>query len=280
MRLFAYKGIRFIVNVYSLDCSGGQVVFTDGRNDVLPNQADCEAYGYTYNTRTRVCEAYSYSTRTERAISNETNFIKGDRNRTETATANSIIIGQSNTTKGDNRNTIIIGDSNEIANGVKNASVFGNYGLAERDGEFVIGGGGRNGKGRGYAQSSTITLTGVTNDATATSLFVNGDPSTTIIARDSSVNSFQGFEANVLGVRTGGTAAGNTNDRVFFRATGIVYLKAIDQSVETLGDYGDMRGMTAAVAFSGTNDMFLQVTGATNKDVSWSCTLNLYEMIV
>ena len=258
----------------------GQVVFTDGRNDVLPNQADCEAYGYTYNTRTRVCEAYHYSTRTEEAISNENNFIKGDRNRTETATANSIIVGQSNTTKGNNRNGIIIGDSNEIANGVNNASVFGNYGLAERDGEFVVGGGGFNGAGRGYAQSSTITLTGTTTDDTATNLFVNGDPSTTIIAR-SSTSSFQAFEANVIGIRTGGSSAlGAVNDRIFLRATGIVYLKADDQSVETLGEFGVTRHWTAEVAFSGTNDMLLQVKGRADMNLSWSATLNLYEMIV
>ena len=257
----------------------GQVVFTDGTNDVMPNQRACEAYGYTYNARTRICEAYSYSTRTELAISNETNFIKGDRNRTETGTGNSIIVGQSNITKGSNRNAIIIGDSNEVANGVNNASVFGNYGIAERDGEVVIGGGGFNGAGKGYAQSSTITLTGTTTNNTATSLFVNGDSATTIIAR-SSTSSFQGFEANVLGIRTGGAGPGNVNDRIFLRATGIVYLKADDQSMEILGEYGSTRNWATAIAFSGTNDMLLQVTGGTSVNISWSATLNLYEMIV
>jgi len=27
----------------------GVVVFTDGTNDIAPNQTQCEAYGYTYN---------------------------------------------------------------------------------------------------------------------------------------------------------------------------------------------------------------------------------------
>ena len=257
----------------------GQVIFTDGKNDVMPNQRDCEAYGYTYNARTRVCEAYSYSTRTELAISNETNFIKGDKNRTETGTGNSIIVGQSNTTKGSNRNAIIIGDSNEVASGVNNASVFGSYGLAERDGEVVIGGGGFNGVGKGYAQSSTITLTGTTTDGTATSLFVNGDPLTTIIAR-SSTSSFQGFEANVMAVRTGGTSPrGNVNDRELLRVTGIVYLKAANQTSTNLGSYG-LLTISAGIAFTGTNDMLFQVTGQLAKDISWSCTLNIYEIKV
>jgi len=29
----------------------GEVIFTDGTNDVVPNQLSCEAYGYTYNHR-------------------------------------------------------------------------------------------------------------------------------------------------------------------------------------------------------------------------------------
>ena len=48
-------------------------------------------------------------------------------------------MGESNTTKGDNRNNIIIGDYNELANGVKNATILGNYGEAQRDGEIVFG---------------------------------------------------------------------------------------------------------------------------------------------
>ena len=71
---------------------------------------------------------------------------------------------------------------------------------------------------------------------------------------------------------------GAANDRIFLRATGIVYLKGSNQSVATLGSYGTVTGWTAAVAFSGTNDMLFQVTGASNMDIKWSCTLNLYEI--
>jgi hypothetical protein len=116
-------------------------------------------------------------------------------------------MGESNTVKGLSRNNIIVGSNNEIANGINNAAVFGNYGLAQRPGEVVIGGGGFSGAGKGYAQSSYITLTGTTTDnATPTSLFVNGDSATTIIARNG--NLFTGFEANtVIGIRTGGSAS-------------------------------------------------------------------------
>ena len=224
----------------------GDVIFTDGTNEITPNQLQCEAYGYTYDKASGTCSAFRYN----------------------------VVAGLST-------NNIIIGSNNEISNGVSNASIFGNYGIAERDGEVVIGGGGFSGVGKGYAQSSTITLTGVTRTATPDNLKVNGDSATTIIARDTIIGSFQGFEANVMGVRTGGSAAsGAVDDRIFLRATGIVYKIVADQSVETLGSFGTIDGWTAAIVFSGTNDMFLEVTGVADMNISWSATLNIYEIKV
>ena len=256
----------------------GVVTFTDGRNDITPNQQQCEAYGYTYNQADGTCSTFRYNTNLIKSFSNESNKFQGANNTTETGTSNTLIIGQNNTVKGLSRNNIIVGNENEIANGVNNASVFGNYGIAERDGEVVIGGGGFSGAGVGKAQSSTITLTGTTTNASATNLFVNGDSATTIIAR-SSTSSFQGFEATVIGVRTGGSAAsGAVNDRICLRVTGLVFLKAVDQSSTDLGKSGTTGGWAAQVAFSGTNDMLFEVTGAANMNISWSCTLNLYEL--
>ena len=258
----------------------GVVTFTDGTNDIIPNQLQCEAYGYTYDKSSGTCSTFRFNTNVNRSFSNISNKLQGANNTTETGTNNTYIIGENNTVKGLSRNNIIVGNQNEIANGVNNASVFGNYGIAERDGEVVIGGGGFSGAGKGNAQSSTITLTGTTTNASATNLFVNGDASNTIIAR-SSTSSFQGFEATVIGVRTGGSAAsGAVNDRICLRVTGLVFLKAVDQSSTDLGKSGTTGGWAAEVAFSGTNDMLFAVTGAANMNISWSCTLNLYEMIV
>ena len=259
----------------------GTVIFTDGTNEVTPNQLQCEAYGYTYDKASGTCSAFRYNTGLNRAFSNLSNVIKGAGNTTQTGTNNTLVMGESNVVAGLSTNTIIVGSNNEIANSVSNASIFGNYGIAERDGETVIGGGGFSGATKGSAQSSTITLTGVTTDATATSLFVNGDAATTIIARGTTTGSFQGFEANVLGVRTGGSSgSGAVDDRVCLRVTGLVYLKAVDQSSADLGKYGTTGGWAAEVAFSGTNDMFLQVTGAADMNISWSATLNIYEIKV
>ena len=256
----------------------GDVTFTDGTNAVTPNQLQCEAYGYTYNKASGTCSTFRYNTNLNRAVANENNKTYGSNNSTQTGTNNTLVMGDSNTVRGFSRNGIIIGSNNEIANGVNNANVSGTYGIAQREGEVVLGGGGFSGEGIGKSQSSTISLSGTTTNSTATSLFVNGNSLTTIIARNST-SSFQGFEATVLGVRTGGSAAsGSINDRICLRVTGLVFLKVVDQSSVDLGKFGTTGGWSSEMAFSGTNDMLFQVTGAANMNISWSVTLNLYEI--
>jgi hypothetical protein len=120
----------------------GIVSFTDGTIAVTPNQQQCEAYGYTYDRASGTCKAFTYSTSLEKSLNNQSNYVRGANNTTETGTNNTHIMGESNTVKGLSRNNIIVGSNNEIANGVNNAVVFGNYGLAQRPGEVVIGGGG------------------------------------------------------------------------------------------------------------------------------------------
>ena len=255
----------------------GEVLFTDGTNAVTPNQQQCEAYGYTYDRASGTCKAFTYSASLGKSLNNQSNYVRGANNTTETGTNNTHIMGESNTVKGLSRNNIIVGSNNEIANGVNNAAVFGNYGLAQRSGEVVISGGGFSGTGKGYAQSSYITLTGTTTNGSSTGLFVNGDSATTIIAR--SKNLFTGFEAKVIGVRTGGTAGGNVNDRILLKAEGIVYTTTATQTRTTLASLGTTAGWDAQIAISGSNMLF-KVTGALNMNISWSCTLNLYEVII
>ena len=274
------------LSVKPLDVSAiGVVTFTNGMLDaeylpipITPNQRQCEAYGYTYNQADGTCSAFRYNPNLDRNFSNIKNKNYGARNTTETGTNNTLIMGENNTVKGFSRNNIIIGSNNEISNGVNSASILGTYGIAQREGEVVLGGGGFTGEGIGKSQSSTISLSGTTTNSTATSLFVNGNSLTTIIARNST-SSFQGFEATVLGVRTGGSAAsGSINDRICLRVTGLVFLKVVDQSSVDLGKFGTTGGWSAEMAFSGTNDMLFQVTGAANMNISWSVTLNLYEI--
>ena len=253
----------------------GQVVFTDGTTDVTPNQIDCEAYGYTYNHITQTCEAYSYTMRIQQTLSNETNTIKGSTNSTETGTANTYVIGDSNVVKGEARNNIIVGNNNEIANGLNNVSVFGSYGIAIRPGENVLGGNGFNGLGKGFCQASTFFLSGKTTDEEPTTIFVDGDSTTTIIARD--ISSYIGYKFKIIAVRTGGTHAGSVGDRSFLQLEGINDRTVKDESITTIGKTGTVTGWSAATDLTGGN-MTLQVTGSANMDISWSVTANFYEI--
>ena len=259
----------------------GTVTFTDGTNDITPNQLECSAYGYTYNSATGTCTAFIYSTNIARTINNLSNTIKGAGNILAEGTNNNLIVGESNTVKSVSRNNLIVGNNNEISNGINNTVVLGDYGEAQRDGEVVIGGGGFAGSGVGKAQSSTMSLSGTTTDATVTNLFINSSSTNTTIAR-LSTSSFQGFEVNVIGVRTGGVAAaGAVNDRIFLRETGIVFLKDLQGlGAKSQGSSGETTGWTSGVVFSGTNDMHVSVTGAVDMNISWSATLHLYELKV
>ena len=98
----------------------GVVTFTDGtNNDIIPNQLQCEAYGYTYDQESRTCKAFSFSQNLEKNISNTNNKINGSRNVTELGTNNTFIMGEKNIVKGYARNNIIVGSNNEIENSVK-----------------------------------------------------------------------------------------------------------------------------------------------------------------
>ena len=80
-------------------------------------------------------------------------------------------------------------------------------------------------------------------------------------------------------MRTGGTAGGNVNDRILLKAEGIVYTTTATQTRTTLASLGTVAGWDAQIAISGS-DMLFKVTGALNMNISWSCTLNLYEVII
>ncbi|HSG32536.1 MAG TPA: hypothetical protein VLB82_13450, partial [Thermodesulfobacteriota bacterium] len=221
------------------------------------------------------CKAFMYNSNIERNIANVNNNVQGSRNVTETGTNNTYIMGENNTVNGLSRNNIIVGSNNEIANGINNASVFGTYGIALRDGETVFGGGGFNGLGKGYAQSSTFMLTGTTTNGSDVPLYVNGDPNTTIIARDS--GSYIGYKFEIVAVRTGGTHAGSIGDRTFMELNGINDSTVSDEHLETINKTGNVTGWAASTDLTG-GDMTLQVCGAVNMNISWSVTANFYEI--
>ena len=57
--------------------SNGRVTFTDGTNDLTPNQLTCEAYGYRYNEEDGCCYAFKNNSKVRRLFSNTTNTLSG-----------------------------------------------------------------------------------------------------------------------------------------------------------------------------------------------------------
>ena len=68
--------------------SVGEVVFTDGTNDVRANQVTCEDYGYTFNASTGTCTSFRYNTKINLTSNNAHNIIKGALNTTNVGTEN------------------------------------------------------------------------------------------------------------------------------------------------------------------------------------------------
>ena len=205
----------------------GIVTFTDGTNDITPNQLQCEAYGYTYNKADGTCSTFRYNTNLNRSFSNESNKLQGANNTTETGTNNTQIIGENNTVKGLSRNNIVVGNQNEIANGVNNAFVYGTLGEATANNSIVLGG---NASTDNLAERQSIHLiygTQTTAGGTVDSYLNNiTDNYFTIPA-----NTAMYFHADVLAVRVGGTGTGSTGDFASFVERGVVINKSGTLSV-------------------------------------------------
>tara|TARA_R110000824_G_scaffold124647_3_gene283405 strand:- start:153 stop:1034 length:882 start_codon:yes stop_codon:yes gene_type:complete len=196
----------------------GIVTFTDGAEDVTPNQLECEAYGYTYDRNTGTCSTFIYNTNIDANIGNISNTIKGAQNTAETGTNNNLILGESNTIRSTSRNNLIVGSLNEISNGINNSTVLGFNGKATTQAEVVIGGGiGSISDSTDAAtfiskrKTSVIELAGVTIDNTATNLTVSGGDSFINVE----ANSIIGFDIYITRLELGGSAgtAGNYSYR-------------------------------------------------------------------
>jgi len=255
----------------------GQVVFTDGTNDVTPNQTDCEAYGYTYNHRTRTCEAYSYTMRVQQAISNETNTIKGSGNETETGTNNTLLIGENNIVKGESRNNIIVGNNNEIVNGINNVGVYGTFAQATVSNSIVLGG---NSGSDSLSERQSIQLiygTQTTQGSTVHS-YLNNITDNYFTIPD---NCAMYFHADVLALRVGGTGTGSAGDFLSWVERGVVRNASgalrIERERDTIKGFGNHTNWRPTAVVSGT-DFIIDVRGATDTTIEWCSNITFTQI--
>ncbi len=255
----------------------GTVTFTDGTNNVTPNQLQCEAYGYTYNQVTGTCSTFRYNTNLNRAVANENNKTFGSGNSTQTGTNNTLVMGENNTVRGFSRNSIITGNQNEIANGVNNANVSGTLGEVTADNSKVLGGN-ANGDTLGERQAIQLLYGTQTTDGIVVDSYLNNTSGSYFVVPE---NTAIMFEADILALRVGGTGAGTVGDYKSWIETGVVINKSgtltVDSSTISHSNSGSTGGWNAESTVSGTN-YIISVEGATDKTIEWVSNIRFTQL--
>ena len=258
--------------------STGEIRFTDGTNDVIPNQLACEAYGYVYNSNTGTCNAFEFNTTLDRKFYYIHNNVSGG--TTENGTRNTLINGQESVTKGNNFNNIINGEKHQIENSINNSIILGgSYGQIKNQGEVVIGGGGfQEALGLGLSQQSFIQQSNKTSDATETALLTQYLPLTYI---QKVANSVIGFEANIIGVNYGGE--GVVGEYGYFQLTGAVtftngLVSDYHQTLHALVPHGHSGlNLTGEMKDVTATSFGVHVTGIAGTRIQWTASIKLWQ---
>tara|TARA_R110000824_G_scaffold68505_3_gene177139 strand:+ start:457 stop:1317 length:861 start_codon:yes stop_codon:yes gene_type:complete len=272
------KPITGFALIPSLVSSVGTVTFTDGTNDIVPNQLQCEAYGYTYDKVSGTCSAFSFSTNLGRTFSNLSNSISGQGNTTQTGTTNTYIMGENNTIRGLSRNNIVVGNNNEIANSVNNANVYGTLGEATATNSIVLGGNASS-DNLGERQNMTFMYGKQTTDGSTVDAFLNNTTdSYFVVPLDTAIY----FQSETLVVRVGGSAAaGAVGDFKSWVERGVVINKSgtlsIQRSRTSPASSGTTTSWSPVNSVSGTN-FLQQVTGKADMTLEWASTIRMTQI--
>ena len=255
----------------------GVVTYTDGTNEVVPNQLQCEAYGYTYNKVLGTCSIFRYNTNLNSAVANENNKTYGAGNSTQTGTNNTLVMGENNTVRGFSRNSIITGNQNVISNGINNANVSGTLGEATADNTKVLGGNAFD-DSLGERQSTQLLYGLQTTDGGNTLSFLNNTTDSYFAIPD---NTVMYFHADVVAVRVGGTAAGAVGDYGSWVERGVIINKSgvlsINRERDTIKSNGTTTGWQPTGTTSGTS-FAMRVRGATNMIIEWASDIKFTQI--
>ena len=255
----------------------GIVTFTDDRNEVTPNQLQCEAYGYTYNQVDGTCSTFRYNTNINAVVSNENNRTYGSANSTETGTNNTLIMGENNNVKGLSRNSIITGNQNEIANGINNANVSGTLGEVTADNSIVLGGN-TNDDALGERQNITVLFGRQTSTSGNKASYMNNKTDSYFPVPE---NAILFFHAYVVAVRVGGEAGGSVGDYGSWVERGVVINKSgtlsIQRERDPIKSSGTVTGWQPTAAVLGT-DFYVKVKGAANMTIEWALTVSFTQI--
>ena len=270
----------YVVKPFAIN-SSGIVVFTDGTNSIIPNQQQCEAYGYTYNEATGTCTAFTFNANLGQAEIAESNIINGSNNSTESGTNNTTIIGQNNVIKGNSRNNIISGVNNEIQHNINNNAIFGVGGDGIFDNAMIYGGNNSSDRA-GTRQTMKLMYGGQTTNNSTVDIYPNNE---TLALKffQPQVNRVYYFQSETLAVRVGGSSgSGAVGDFKAWVERGVVKCNnagtlSIDRSRTSPADSGTTTGWSPINAVLGVN--FRQtVKGATNMTIEWVSTIRFMQL--
>jgi hypothetical protein len=255
----------------------GVVTFTDGTNEIIPNQLQCEAYGYTYNKADGTCSIFRFNSNLDRSFSNVTNKLQGAGNTTETGTNNTYIIGENNTVKGLSRNNIVVGNNNEIANGVNNANVYGTKAEATADNSIVLGGNVAADL-LGERQSIQVLYGTQTTAGGTVASYLNNTTDKLLAVPE---NTAMYFHADVLAVRVGGTGIGNLGDYASWVERGVIINESgtlsINREQDDIVSNGASSTWNPTAAVSGTN-FVMNVQGIRDVTIEWCSNITFTQI--
>ena len=255
----------------------GEVIFTDGTNDVQPNQIACEAYGYKYDIQKGICISYIKNNNLESRLFNEANKKQGDSNALRNGVQNTIITGQNNEAIGNNTNCLIVGNNNKIQNDNNNSLVTGKMGKVTHDSEFCIGGGGFNSEA-GLLQYSVLQVSGKTTSTSDVDLYIEGDD-----ARANEIllpaNSVTTYEIWLSGLVTGGSSGTPGNYETYeyhgtIRTANNGTLTHNAKISRLLGRTGSLGTQTIDTSTAYT--LKIQIAGQSNVNCSWHAVVKLH----
>lgn len=256
----------------------GVVTFTDGTSNISPNQKQCEAYGYTYDTATGTCKVFQHSQQLNSAFTNEGNLIKGQGNSVIRGTRNSCLLGVNNKINGLSQNNMLVGNQNEITSGISNTFVYGTLADSVANNSIVLGGN-NFADTLGERQNTTIIYGGQTTSDASSNLYMNNTVDSFF---QPTINSIFYFQSEILAVRVGGASAGGAvGDYESWVERGVVKNAAgtlsISRSQTAIASSGTTTTWSAENTVSGSN-FRLTVTGMRGMTLEWIATIRITEI--
>tara|TARA_R100001129_G_scaffold182838_1_gene164054 strand:- start:1314 stop:2201 length:888 start_codon:yes stop_codon:yes gene_type:complete len=269
----------------------GNVTFTDGTlTGLFADQKTCEAYGYKYNLATGTCSAFTTNFNIVGSVTERNKINLGTNNEIPANAQNNLVVGTNNLQDSFNNNTFILGNEHEIEATIKNASILGgSRATVNRQSEVAIGGGVKSISDSTNAvtfnsrrKTSTLELSCVTIDNTATNMTIQGDGESFINVEN---NSIIGYDIYVTRLELGGSSGvvGNYSYRNIRGAVKIdnsgtmSFVVGFSRNIAKIGQNGTC--IMADSTIGGVPSISVNVQDRNNVYNLWSASVTLHEVI-